>query len=91
MSSATKASASFAPELAVEVASPSQRSDAMAAKARTYLGGGTRLVWVVWPARGQVDVWRPSAGAPTKLGSGEALNGEDVVPGFRLRLADLFA
>ena len=48
----------FAPDLAVEVASPSQKQSDMDAKARTYLRGGTRLVWVVWPAREQVDVWR---------------------------------
>lgn len=42
----------FAPDLAVEVASPDQQAAEMAAKARLYLGGGTRLVWVVWPPAG---------------------------------------
>jgi Uma2 family endonuclease len=81
----------FAPDLAVEVASPSQGSDAMVAKAGTYLAGGTRLVWVVWPARGQVDVWRPGDVKPTSLGKGETLDGEGVVPGFGLCIVDLFA
>lgn len=80
----------FAPDLAVEVPSPSQNADAMAAKTRTYLAGGTRLVWVVWPARGQVDVWRPGRVEPTTRGSDAMLDGEGVVPGFRLRVADLF-
>jgi len=83
----------FAPDLAVEVASPSQKQGDMDAKARTYLRGGTRLVWVVWPARAQVDVWRsanldhPAA----TLGMGDALDGEDVVPGFAYPVADIFA
>ena len=51
----------FAPDLAVEVASPEQTSDAMAAKARTYLDGGARLVWIVWPDREQIDYGAPAA------------------------------
>ena len=81
----------FAPDLAVEVASPSQGSSAMAAKARIYLAGGTRLVWVVWPARGQIDVWHPGDIEPVTFSGNSTLDGEDVVPGFHLRLADLFA
>ena len=83
----------FAPDLAVEVASPDQTTEAMAAKARTYLDGGTRLVWVVWPARWQVDVWRPGArsGPAATLGMGDDLDGEDVVPGFSLSVAEVFA
>jgi Uma2 family endonuclease len=83
----------FAPELAVEVASPAQDDDALATKARLYLRGGTRLVWVVWPHRQTVDVWRASATArPVRpLGAGDLLDGEDVVPGFSHPVDDLFA
>jgi len=83
----------FAPDLAVEVASPDQVAEAMTAKARMYLGGGTRLVWVVWPARLHVDVWRPALrSAPVAtLGIGDRLDGEDVVPGFLVPVADIFA
>jgi Uma2 family endonuclease len=49
----------FAPDLAVEVVSPDQSADAMAAKVRRYLRAGTRLVWVVWPLAKHIDVWRP--------------------------------
>ena len=45
----------FAPDLAIEVASPQQTSGDMAAKARLYLSGGTRLVWVIWPERRRID------------------------------------
>jgi Uma2 family endonuclease len=83
----------FAPDLAVEVASPDQQSDAMAAKARTYLNGGTNLVWVVWPGRQQIDVWRAgrSVGPAAVLDVGDPLDGEDVVPGFSYPVAEVFA
>jgi Uma2 family endonuclease len=81
----------FAPELAVEVASPNQDAGAMAAKALRYLQGGTRLVWVVWPDRQQVDVWHPGDAEPSvTLRSGDVLAGEDVVPGFSHPVADIF-
>jgi len=90
----------FAPELAVEVASPSQTSSAMAAKAARYLHGGVRLVWVVWPGARTVDVWhaddlrpRPEDMRPARTlraDAGDALDGEDVVLGFSHPLADIF-
>ena len=83
----------FAPDLAVEVASPSQDADDLAVKARTYLHGGTRLVWVVWPRSGHIDVWRPGnlAAPATTLHAGDTLDGEDVIPGFRHPVAAVFA
>lgn len=83
----------FAPDLAVEVASPFQDAAAMAAKARTYLNGGTRLVWNVWPHGSHVDVWRTEQrGRPARtLTIADALDGEDVIPGFSYPLAEIFA
>ncbi len=83
----------FAPDLAVEVASPSQDGDAMAAKARLYLSGGTRLVWVIWPRRREIDVWRPDSDErPAEtLGLDDVLDGEQVVPGFTCPVEAVFA
>ena len=82
----------LAPDLVVEVVSPSQFRPEMAAKARRYLAAGVRLVWVVWPKSQQVDVWRPDAVQPlARLGIGDALDGLDVLPGFTYPLARLFA
>ena len=82
----------FAPDLAVEVASPSQSQEAMAAKARRYLVGGTRLVWVVWPEDQQIDVWRRGDALPSEtLSIGGFLTGDDVIPGFTHPVADLFS
>jgi len=81
----------FAPDLAVEIASPTQYRPGMKAKAARYLAGGTALVWVVWPKRQQVDVWHPGATKPVTLGLGDALDGEAVIPGFSYPIANLFA
>lgn len=79
----------FAPDLAVEVVSPGDQADDVYDKVRQYLEAGTRLVWVVWPKFGTVSVYTRS-GAYQNLGSGDELDGGDVLPGFRVRVADLF-
>jgi hypothetical protein len=39
-----------------------------------------------------VDVWRPGSDVPiATLGAGGTLDGQDVLPGFSLAVADLFA
>lgn len=82
----------LAPELVAEVASPSQTSQEIAAKARVWLNAGVLLVWIIWPARRQVDVWQPGSDQPVAtLNLGDALDGLDVLPGFSYPLAELFA
>jgi Uma2 family endonuclease len=80
----------LAPDLAVEIASPSQHRPELAAKARLWLERDTRLVWVLWPSTRQVDVWRRSTTDPTTLDETENLEGEDVLPGFTFPIARLF-
>ena len=90
-SDAANAIPHLAPDLVAEVASPSQYRPEMAAKARTYLEAGVRLVWVIWPDDEQVDVWRPGSGAPVAtLSLNDHLDGFDVLPGFSHPVADLF-
>lgn len=82
----------LAPDLVVEVVSPSQYHPGMNAKAQLYLDAGVRLVWLVWPQQQQVEVWRPGSATPiATLGLSDALDGLDVVPGFAYPLAKLFA
>lgn len=81
----------LAPDLVVEVASPSQHRPEMPAKARLWLSVGTRLVWVVRPQAREVDIWRLGADTPlATIGAGSNLDGEDVLPGFVLPVARLF-
>jgi Uma2 family endonuclease len=78
------------PDLAVEVMSPNDSKPEVERKVQEYLRKGVRLVWVVFPPKRAVAVYRP--GAPSEiLGESDALDGEDVVPGFRYPLARLFA
>ena len=78
-----------APDLAVEVLSPSNTPAAMHAKVADYLAAGTRCVWVVDPEAQTVTVYR-SLLAPYRLGEDETLDGDDVVVGFRVRVGEIF-
>ena len=77
------------PDLVVEVISPSQSGPFVAQKVTAYLDAGVAMVVFVRPARRTVSVHRPGREA-IMLGIGDVLDGEEVLPGFRLRLAELF-
>ncbi len=78
------------PDLAVEIASPSDTLSAMREKAGLYLRNGMRLVWLVFPDDERVEVHN-SSGESQSLGTSDALTGGDVLPGFRLELGKLFS
>src|SRR5688572_4499350 len=75
-----------APDLAVEVLSPSETRSEIDEKIEEYLRGGTRQVWVVDPARRRVTIHRPN-GAPQLLSEADTLEGADLLPGFRYPLS----
>jgi Uma2 family endonuclease len=78
-----------APDLAIEVLSPSNRRAEIEEKIADYLGAGTRLVWVVDPAARTVTVHQPGAAARV-LGSGDVLDGAPVLAGLRIDVATIF-
>jgi Uma2 family endonuclease len=78
-----------APDLAVEVISPGDTLQEVEEKVDEWLAAGTTLVWVINPKRKRVTVYRPPRSV-TILEIGEELDGQDVVPGFKCRVADLF-
>jgi len=80
----------LAPDLAVEIVSPNDRADDINDKLHEYLEAGTRLVWVFWPRRRAVMVYEPDQPI-RELGPDEFLEGGDVLPGFRVQVADFFA
>lgn len=80
----------FAPDLAVEIRSPSDRAGAVVTKVGDWLMAGTALVWVVDLLRESVVVYRADGSVAT-LQLADALSGEDVLPEFVLPLAALFA
>lgn len=78
------------PDLAVEVVSPSNRPGEVAEKVDLYLEAGVSLVWSVDPRRRTVTVYRAGR-APRRLSMGDELDGEEILPGFRLPVANIFS
>lgn len=58
-------------------------------KVEAWLDAGTSLVWVVNPRRRTITVYR-SLTDITVLTENDYLDGEPVLPGFRLRVGDVF-
>jgi Uma2 family endonuclease len=63
-------------------------------KVEKLLEGGVSIVWVVYPNRQQVEVYHAGrayqSGPVQTLGLADSLDGEDVIPGFKLTVAALF-
>jgi Uma2 family endonuclease len=79
----------LAPDLAVEVLSPEDRSRDLLDKVGEYLQAGVPLVWVIDPRRRTAAAYRSLTDVRT-LGPDEALEGGEVLPGFRCALGELF-
>jgi Uma2 family endonuclease len=77
------------PDLAVEVISPGDTYSEVNEKVEDWLGAGTRAVWIVDPRRRTVSVYRPMTDV-TVLSEGDELDGGEVVPGFRCKVAEIF-
>ncbi len=78
-----------APDLAVEVLSPSDNPLEVQQKVRDYLEAGARLVWLIAPRAKTATVYRPD-GSARLVREPEHLDGEDVLPGLTLSLTELF-
>ena len=77
------------PDLAVEVNSPSNTGDEIVDKIRDYFAAGVLRVWIVYPTTRQVYVYN----APDSVrivGPAGSLDGEEILPGFRLAMTELF-
>jgi Uma2 family endonuclease len=83
-----------APDLAVEVVSPTDSIKAVHRKALRYIKYGVHLVWIVYPEDRTVEVYSPSEYGDAvikELGIDDVLSGGDVLPGFELALRDVFS
>lgn len=78
-----------APDLAVEVVSPSNSDLEMQQRAGEYLGAGARLVWIVNPAKRTIDIYRLH-GIRVHLDIEGIADGGDVLPGLALPLQRIF-
>lgn len=78
-----------APDLAVEVLSPSNTRREVDDRLRDYFSSGAQLAWVIDPERELVEVCH-SLTQRRLLGPGASLDGEQLLPGFQYPVADLF-
>ena len=76
------------PDLAVEVISPNNKAGDTHLKVMQLLNAGTRLVWLVYPESRTVVVH--TADGATTLREDDSLDGGDVLPGFELRVGEVF-
>lgn len=78
-----------APDLAVEVLSPSNTAAQMREKMADYFAAGCRTVWIVDPLRRSVVVYRPQS-SPVILTENDTLAEEELLPGFSLAVGEIF-
>ena len=79
----------IAPDMVVEVLSPSETHSDVMEKLDDYFAGGTELAWVVDPRRRGGEV--PAAGRAVHwVPLGAELDGAPVLPDFRVAVAQLF-
>ncbi len=77
-------------DLAVEIKSPRDTYKEMRETADYYLANGARLVWLVYPNKQIVEVYR--AGVDVEiLTAADTLSGYDVIFGFEMSVAEVFA
>jgi Uma2 family endonuclease len=80
----------FAPDIAIEVRSPDSTTSQLETKARHYLANSGQRVWILRPQDRMVRVHRPGAPLQT-LHADDLLTAEEVLPGFAVRVGDLFS
>lgn len=79
------------PDLAVEVKSPTDRKRALRNKAERYLQHGTPLVWLVFPEDQVVEVYAAGENSDVQTVTiDDTLDGGVVLPGFKLKVSDIF-
>lgn len=79
----------LAPDLAIEVLSPSETASELEEKLDDYTAAGTPLIWVIDPVRRTVMI--VAADAPVRwLREGETLDGGSVIPGFSCAVSEIF-
>ena len=79
---------SIAPDLAVEIISPSNTAGDIEKKIQQLLEAGTALIWIVYPDLRSISV--QTRDGATTLKATDTLTGGDVLPGFEISVADIF-
>lgn len=79
------------PDLVAEVVSPHDEAGAVQVKLADYRRAGIPMVWVIYPETRDAYVYRSDRPDSSYVPPGGALDGGEILPGFRLSLVDLFA
>ena len=79
-----------APELAVEIVSPSETPKTLHRKVNLFLAAGSLAVWVVYPKDRKVQVFLPN-GTSFDRGNNDVLTLPELLPGWELPVAKIFA
>ena len=86
---APKGHVRIAPDIMIEVVSPNDTAWETDQRVDDFLRAGTRLVWVIYPDTRIVQVYR-QGGSSMRLTANDQLSGEEVLPGFRCSVSELF-
>jgi len=78
------------PDLVVEVKSPGNTYEELRQKAAYYLQSGVRIVWLIYPEKRSIIVYKSDTPLFVTLGINDMLDGGDVLPGFVLPLKEIF-
>lgn len=78
------------PDIAIEVLSRTDYTFKTDDKIVEYLKAGTRLIWLINPNSNLVFVYHPGGAKPLILDGNDELEGEDVIPGFNVKVSALF-
>jgi Uma2 family endonuclease len=85
------------PDLVVEIHSPTDlrskaEREAAAQKIKDWQKVGVRLIWAINPQKKQVEVYQPQQAKPVQVLTGDdELEGGEVIPGFKLKVSELFS
>jgi Uma2 family endonuclease len=82
--------ANGAPDLAVEVFSPSDNVRQLMRKVKQYFAAGCHTVWIVYPERREINVLEAS-GADRLLRENDTIDAPELLPGFAVLVAEFFA
>jgi Uma2 family endonuclease len=78
-----------APELAVEVVSPSDSAEDLEIKLEQYLQSGAKEVWILYPRTRRLHLFRPG-NQLRMLDETQTLDAAELLPGFSVKVADVF-
>jgi Uma2 family endonuclease len=88
------------PDVVIELASPSDQGPrgvtALRRKMAAYIVNGARLGWLLFPEQQAVEIWRGGVAAtgpaePLRIEPALTLADEELLPGLRLELAEIWA